>query len=135
MLEEHLDLVARLEVGEVLEFFARNGALGFEADVEDDHVVTDLEYTALDDLALFDRGERAVVHLHHALVFLRGVLFLLPEVAAAGERAQLVVLGHLVLAFLLGQFWNLRSGVDLGHAVGTLSFDRGILGSPRRVKG
>src|SRR5687768_16155353 len=134
MLEKDLDLIAGLEVREVLEFLARNGALGFEADIEDDHVVTDFEYTALDDLALFDRGERTVVHLHHALVFLRGVLFLLPEVAAAGERAQLVVLGHLLLAFLLGQFGNRRVGVN-GHAVGTLSFCRGILGSPRRVKG
>src|SRR5687767_2387630 len=135
MLEKNLDLVTGLEVGQVLEFFTGNGALGFEADVEDHHVVTDFEYTALHDLALFDRGERAVVHLHHPLVLLRGILLFFPEVTAASERAQLVMLGHLVLAFLLGQFGGSGLGVELGHTEAALSFITRDLGSPRRVEG
>src|SRR5688572_28457724 len=133
MLEKDLDLIAGLEVWEVLEFFTRNGALGFEADIEDDNVVTDFEYTALDDLTLFDRGERAVMHLHHELVFLGGVLLVLPEVGAAGERSQLVVLSYLVHAFLLGQFGCSGLGVELGHTDAALSFATRSLGSPRRV--
>src|SRR5205823_10505506 len=61
MLEQNFDLVSRLEVGKILELFERNRPFGFEADVEDDHVVTNIEHTGLHDFALFDRGHRPVV--------------------------------------------------------------------------
>ena len=93
VLEQDLDFVARLEVGQVLELFERDRPFGFEADVEDDHVVADFEHAGLDDFALFDRGERAVVHLHHLLVLLGGVLVFLVELGTTvGKRAQLRLL-------------------------------------------
>ena len=52
MLEQDLDFVTGLEVGEVLELFERNAALRLEADVEDDHVVANGEHSALHDLTL-----------------------------------------------------------------------------------
>ena len=44
VLEEDFDFVADLEVGDVLELFERDAAFRLEADVEDDHVVADLEH-------------------------------------------------------------------------------------------
>src|SRR5207302_11350314 len=41
VLQQHLDLVAGLEVGHVLEFFEGNSALGLEADVQHHDVVAD----------------------------------------------------------------------------------------------
>ena len=65
VLEQDFDFITDLEIREVLELFEGNAAFRFEADVEHDHVVADLEHVGLDDLALVDRGHRAVVHLHH----------------------------------------------------------------------
>src|SRR5688500_9140973 len=65
VLEEDFDFVTRLEVGEVLELFERDRALGLEADVEDHEIVADIQHTGFDDLAFFDRGHRPVVHRHH----------------------------------------------------------------------
>ena len=73
VLEEDLDFVAGLEVGQVLELFERDRPFGLEADVEDDHVVADPENPGLDDLAFFDRRHRAIVHRHHLLVVVGGV--------------------------------------------------------------
>ena len=82
------DLVAGLEVGDVLELLERDRPFRLEADVEDDHVVADLEHTGLDDLAFLDGGERPVVQVHHPLVLLGGVLVFLVELGATvGERA------------------------------------------------
>ena len=90
VLEQHFDFVTGLEVGMVLELFERNAALGFEADVEDDHVVANLEHLALHDLALVDRRERTVVELHHRLVLGRRVLvFVVQFGTAVGKRAKL----------------------------------------------
>ncbi len=100
MLEQDLDLVADLEVGMILELFERNGALGLEADVEHDHVVADLQDRGLDDLAFFDRGHRALVHLHHLVEFsFIGQIVLVVQLGAAvGERAQLRLLHVALLA-------------------------------------
>ena len=88
----------------VLELFERDRAFGFEADVEHDHVVADLEHLALHDLALFDRGERAVVQLHHLLVLGGRVLVLVVELGAAvGKRAELRALRVALLALRDGR--------------------------------
>src|SRR5690348_5090459 len=65
VLEQHLDLVADLEIGDVLELFERNAAFRLEVDVEYDEVVANLQDVRLDDLSLVDGRHRAVVHLHH----------------------------------------------------------------------
>jgi len=57
MLEEDLDLIAGLEVREVLELLERDGALGLEADVEDDEVVADLQDLALQGILPGGRGD------------------------------------------------------------------------------
>ncbi len=68
VLEQDLDLVAGLEVRVVLELLERDGAFGLEADVEHHEVVADLEHRGLHDLPFLDRGQGAVVQLHHPLV-------------------------------------------------------------------
>ena len=68
VLEQDLDLVTGLEVGHVLEFFQRDGALGLEADVEHHDVVADTLHLRLHDLALVDGCERALVQIHHPLI-------------------------------------------------------------------
>ncbi len=94
VLEQDLDGVAGLEVRHVLELLERDRALGLEADVEDDEVLADLEDRRLHDLALFDRGERAVVHIHHRLEHVGRDLVLVVELGAAvGEGAELGLLG------------------------------------------
>ena len=92
MLEQHLDLVTWLEVGMILELFERNGALGLEADVEDDHVVPDFQDLALDDLTFVDRRECSRVQLDHLRFLLGRILVLIPPVVAVGEEAQLSLL-------------------------------------------
>src|SRR5207247_1888416 len=47
--EKNLDFVAGLQVGEIFELFEWYRPFGFEADVEDDHVVTDIKHTGLHD--------------------------------------------------------------------------------------
>src|SRR6185312_3126921 len=86
--EEDFDFVARLQVRVVFELLERHGAFGFESDVEDDHVVPDLQDLALDDFALVDGRERPGVELDHARFFFRGVLVFVPAVVAVGEQAQ-----------------------------------------------
>ena len=99
VLEQDFDFVARLEVGMVLELFERNAAFGFEADVEHDHVVADLEHLALHDLALVDRRERAVVQLHHLLVLGGRVLVFVVELGTTvGKRPKLGALRVALLA-------------------------------------
>ena len=61
MLQQHLDLVAGLEVGHVLEFFEGNRALGLEADVEHHDVVADALHFRFDDLAFVDGRERPLI--------------------------------------------------------------------------
>ena len=92
MLEQHLDLVTWLEVGMILELFERNGALGLEADVEDDHVVPDFQDLALDDLAFIDRRECSRVQLDHLRFLLGRVLVFVPPVVAVGKKTQLSLL-------------------------------------------
>ena len=119
VLEQHFDFVARLEVRVVLELFERNAAFGFEADVEDDHVVADLEHLALHDLALVDRRERAVVELHHLLVLGRRVfVFVVQLGTAVHERAQLRALRVAFFAVGHGGAGTAGArvtGFDLGH--------------------
>src|SRR2546423_4043934 len=99
VLEQNFDFVSRLEVGEFFELFERNRPFGFEADVEDDHVVTDIEHTGLDDLAFFDRGHRPVVHLHHCLELVLRVIVLVVELGSqVGQRTQLRLLQITLLA-------------------------------------
>ena len=88
VLEKNFDFIARLEVGKILELFERDRPFGLEADVEDDHVVTDIEHTGLDDFALFDRGHRPVVHLHHCLELVLRVIVLVVELGPAGWQAD-----------------------------------------------
>src|SRR5438034_5791016 len=68
VLQQHLDLVAGLEVGHVLEFFEGDRALGFEADVQHHDVVADALNLRLHDLALIDGRERSLVQVHHPLI-------------------------------------------------------------------
>ncbi len=104
MLEQDFDLVARLEIRVILELFERDGAFGFEADVEHDHVVADLEHLALHDLALVDRRERAVVELHHLLVLGGRVLvFVVQFGTAVGKRPKLRALRVALFAFADGR--------------------------------
>jgi hypothetical protein len=114
MLEENFDFVARLQLGHVLEFFQRDRALGFESDVEHDHVVADLEDAGLHDLALVDRGERAVVQRHHALVLVARVFVLVVEFGApVDKRSQLPLLRLALLGDRYGRAgWG---GLDVGH--------------------
>src|SRR5581483_510310 len=79
VLEQDFDFVTRLEIRMVLELLERNAAFRFEADVEHDHVVADLEHLALHDLTLVDRRECTVVELHHLLVLGGRVLVLVVE--------------------------------------------------------
>ncbi len=124
VLEQDLDLVARLEVGEVLELLERDAALGLEADVEHDEVVADLEHRALDDLAFLDRREGPVVHVQHPLVVGGGVfVFLVQFRTAVGERAQLRLLG--VALFPQGGGAAGRGGIELGHKNWKISRIRG----------
>jgi hypothetical protein len=89
VLEEDFDLVADLEIGEVLELFEGNTAFRLEADVEHDHVVADLEHTGLDDLAFIDGGHRPVVHLHHRLELVGRIALVVYEFRAEiGQRAE-----------------------------------------------
>src|SRR6185312_12448126 len=114
VLEQDLDFVARLEIRVVLELLERNAAFGFEADVEHDHVVADLEHLALHDLALVDRRERPVVELHHLLILGRGVFVLVVQLGAAvGKRPQLRALRVALFALRDGRAgWG---GFELWH--------------------
>ena len=56
---------------------------------------------ALDDLALVDRRQRAVVHLHHRLVLVGRIVLVVDELGAAvGKRAKLRTLRVALLAAL-----------------------------------
>src|SRR5688500_5529968 len=119
MLEEDFDFIARLEVGHVLEFLERDRSLGFESDVEDYHVVADVQHSRLDYFAFFDRGHGAVVHGHHGLELVCGVIVLVVELGTkVGKRAQLRLLQIALLA--RGQR---RAGwggccIEFGHSTG-----------------
>ena len=82
-LEQHADLVARLDGVRLGELVERYSALGLETDVEHDLGVRHGKNDALHEFALGDRTERRLVHLGHLLV-------LVPSVAEFVE----VVLGH-----------------------------------------
>ena len=82
-LEQHADLVARLDGVRLGELVERYSALGLEADVEHDLGVRYGENEALHELALGDRTESRLVHLGHLLV-------LVPSVAEFVE----VILSH-----------------------------------------
>ena len=89
MLEQHLDLVADLQIGEVLELFERNAAFRLEADVEHDEVVANLQHVRLDDLSLVDGRHRAVVHLHHRFELVGRVTLVVNEFGTqVGKRAK-----------------------------------------------
>src|SRR6185503_10700333 len=99
VLEKNFYFIAGLEIGEILELFERDRSFGLKADVEDDHVVTDIEHTGLDDFALFDRGHRPVVHLHHRFeLVLRVIVFVVELGPQVGKRAQLRLLQIALLA-------------------------------------
>jgi len=95
MLEEDLDLIAGLEVREVLELLEGNGALGLEADVEDDEVVADLQDLALHDLAFVDRGEGPGVEFDHRRLFVGGILVVVPAIVAVREETEFALEGIL----------------------------------------
>ena len=63
LLEIHLDLVARLQVFDIIELVARKDSLRLEADIDRDFIVGDLNNPALDDLMLCDLAERSFIHL------------------------------------------------------------------------
>src|SRR5688572_20442699 len=99
VLQQHLDLVTGLEVGKILELLERDRPFGFESDVQDDHVVADFEDAGLYNFTLFDRGEGAIVHVHHLVVLLGGVLVFLVELGTTvGKRSQLRLLQVALLA-------------------------------------
>jgi len=144
VLEEHLDFIARLEVGHVLELLERDRPFGLEADIEDDKVLADLEDTGLDDLAFLDRRQRPVVQLHHPLVLVGRELVLLVELGATvREGAQLALL---LVALLPGGHGGIRRDfvergfdfrVQLGaqfsaHTVGFLQARGTTLAAPRQ---
>src|SRR5919107_5329539 len=90
VLEQDLDLITDLEVREVLELLEGDAALRLEADVEHDEVVADLEDVGFDDLALVDRGHRAVVHLHHRFELVGRVALIVDEFRTqVGKGAKL----------------------------------------------
>ncbi len=103
VLEQNLDLVARLQLGEILELLERDRALGFEPDVEHDHVVANALDRGLDDLAFFDRRHRALVQLAHLLELelVRQIAFVVQLGPAIRERAKLCLLD--VALFSLSQ--------------------------------
>src|SRR5687767_8139472 len=99
VLQQHLDLVTGLEIGKILELFERDRPFGFEADIQDDHILADLKHSGLDDLPLFDRSKGTGVQVHHLVVLLGGVLVFLVELGTAvGERPQLRLLQVALLA-------------------------------------
>jgi hypothetical protein len=115
VLEQDLYLVADLEVGEVLELLERDAALRLEADVEHDEVVANLEDVGFDDLALVDRGHRAVVHLHHRFELVGRVALVVDEFGAqVGKGAKLRTLR---VALLAGAQHRLvvRRDLELSH--------------------
>ena len=118
VLEQHLDLVARLQLGEILELLERDGPLGFEPDVEDHHVVANALDRGLDDLAFLDRRHRALVQLAHLLELelVGQVAFVVQLGPSVRERAKLCLLD--VALFSLSQH---TSGGDAVCSVG----DRG----------
>src|SRR3982751_455861 len=112
VLQQDLDLIADLEVREVLELLEWNTALRFEADVEHDHVVADLEDVGFDDLALVDRRHGAVVHLHHRFELVGRISLVVDEFGAqVGKGGKLRTLRVALLASaqrrLVGS-WNLE---------------------------
>src|SRR5688500_4467735 len=115
VLEQDLHLVADLEIGEVLELLERDAALRLEADVEHDEVVADLEDVGFDDLALVDRGHRAVVHLHHRFELVGRVAFVVDEFGAqVGKGTKLRAL---CVSLLAGAQYRLvgRRDFELSH--------------------
>src|SRR3569623_343327 len=96
----------------VLELLERNAAFRLEANIEDDHVVANLENLALHDLALVDRRERTVVELHHLLVFGRRVFVLVVQLRpTVHERAKLRALRVALFARCDRAGW----GLELRH--------------------
>src|SRR5690606_36500906 len=79
VLQEDLDLVARLELIRVLELVSRDRAFSLEANVQDHRVVGDTQDLHLDDLAFLDVREGLLVHREELLVLLGRVLVLLEE--------------------------------------------------------
>jgi len=140
VLEQDLDLVARLEIGHVLELLERDRPFGLEPDVEDHEVLADLEDARLDDLAFLNRRQRPVVQLHHPLVLVGRELVLLVELGAAvGEGAELALLQ--VALFARGQLAVGRQvrelGVEFGSKFGAHWGGLHVAGlrSPRRERG
>jgi hypothetical protein len=93
VLEENFDFITRLEVGHVLEFFERDRPFGFESDIEDDHVVANVEDAGFYNLTFFDRRHGAVVHGHHGFELVgRVIVFVVKLGAEVGKRTQLRLL-------------------------------------------
>ncbi len=89
VLEEDLDFIAR--AGEFLEFVQGHGALGLEADIQDDGALGDAEDLRLDDLALDDLGHRPFIHREHRLVLALAVILVVqvgPDLEAGGGGVQ-----------------------------------------------
>ncbi len=120
-LEEHLQGVADLQAGRIIELLQRNGALGLEPDVDRDLLLADGDDLAGDDLAFLDFAQAVAVELLQLPALFRGVLGVRREILEADvllpvphldfRPAETGVLGdglHFGNRFRLGS--NLRFG-------------------------
>src|SRR5256885_141153 len=98
VLEEDLDLVAFLQGLGIFELVDWHRAFRLEPDVENDGGVGHTQHLGLDDLALLDVGERALVQLRHLGDFVRRVF--LVEI---GSDAEVRVLRGRFVGLGLGQ--------------------------------
>ena len=123
MLEEDFDLIA--DRGRLLELVEGDRALGLEADVEDDGVFGDAEDLRLDDLALGDRRQGALVHREHLLVLVLAVL-LVVEVGANHQPGPGHVASVGARAAGVSSEWRV-GGVQIGRGGG--QSDSGVIPS------
>ena len=79
-LEEHFDLVARMQLAGVAKLIERHRAFRFEADVEDRRAVRQADDRRLHDLALGNLLHRLLVHGEHLVVLLGGVLAIVERI-------------------------------------------------------
>ena len=159
-LEQHADLVARLDGVRLGELVERHSALGFETDVEQNLVVCHGENEALHEFALGDRTESRLVHLGHLLVLVPSVAELVEVVLGHGRDGSLESGGcrlcgrdlrvHLFRSVFGGRvfgrsvFLRLRGGCRIdgrgllgvaGRLIGRLDLGRRVRGLLRRVQG
>ena len=75
--EKHLDFVAYLYGRGIAKFRNRNGAFGFEADIDHHRAFGNRQHPARDDFPLFNGLQGAVVEIHHLAEFVVAVLALI----------------------------------------------------------